>query len=67
MKKGPMGEGHELSLRAAPKLTAVTRKIAVADGLWTGPWHKLSTSSFPSLHYPRDTMEKSSTFQPFRR
>ena len=67
MKKGPVGAGHELRPQVAPKPTAVTRKISVADRLWTRPWHKLGTSSFPSLRYPRDTMEKSSTFQPFRR
>lgn len=33
-EKGPMGEGHELKLRVAPKRTAVTRKI---DGLWPRP------------------------------
>lgn len=37
MKKGPMGEAHELSLQVAPKPTAVTRKINVADGPWTRP------------------------------
>jgi len=37
MNKGPMGEGHEVSLHIAPKPTAATRKIDVADGLWTRP------------------------------
>lgn len=61
---GPMGKGHELSPGVVPKQIAITRKTSLAG---EEAWHKLNSSSFPTFPYPRVTMEKSSTFQPFRR